>query len=108
MNIQKIKNMKINVFNVDKRVNRLIYIKKIIFLLFYFVINVFIQIYDNTCLLIDKNYMFYSKINFKLKFKKNVYLYIIDVNILIIQIRNNINKTYIVSRHVKLNYVFDY
>ena len=32
----------IDVVNVDKRVNRLIRIKKIIFLSFYFVINVFI------------------------------------------------------------------
>ena len=52
--------------------------------------------------------MFYSKINFKLKSKNDVYSYIVIINILIIQIRNIINKTYIVSRYVKLNRVFDY
>ena len=98
----------INIVNVDKRVDRLIRIKKIIFLSFYFVTNVFIQIRDNFCLSIDKNYIFYSKINLELKSKKNVYFYIVNVNISIIQIRNVINETYIISRYVKLNRVFDY
>ena len=98
----------INIVDVEKRVDRLIRIKKIIFLSFHFVTNVFIQIRDNFCLSIDKNYIFHSKINFELKSKNNVYFYIVDVNISIIQIRNIINETYIVSRHVKLNRVFDY
>ena len=57
----------INVVDVDKRVDRLIRIKKIISLLFYSIINVFIQIRDNFCLSIDKNYIFHSKINLELK-----------------------------------------
>ena len=127
INIQKVKSIKINVskrrlkidnyveflitinvIDVDKRVDRLIRIKRIIFLSSHFVINVFIQIRNNTCLSIDKNYIFYSKINFELKSKNNVYFYIVDVNILMIQIRNIINEIYIVLRHVKLNRVFDY
>ena len=98
----------INIINVEKRVDRLIRIKKIIFLSFYFVTNMFIQIRDNFYLSIDKNYMFHSKINFELKSKNDVYFYIVDVNMSIIQIRNIINETYIVSRHVKLNRVLDY
>ena len=89
INIQKIENMKINVLkrrlkidnyvefsisinvvNVNKRVDRLIRIKKIIFLLFYSIINVFIQIRDNFCLSIEKNYIFYSKIFFDFELKK--------------------------------------
>ena len=60
----------IDIANIDKRVDRLIRIKKIISLLFYSIINVFIQIRDNFYLLSSKNYMFYSKINFELKSKK--------------------------------------
>ena len=100
INIQKVENIKIkvlkrrlkinnhvkfsitiNVVDVDKRVDYLIRIKKIILLLFHFVTNVFIQIRDNTCLIINKNYIFYSKINFELKLKNDVYFYIVDVNI---------------------------
>ena len=127
INIQKIENMKINVskrrfkihncarfsiainiIDVDKRVDRLIRIKKIIFLSFYLIINVLIQIRDNFCLSIDKNYIFHSKVNFELKSKNNVYFYIVNINIFMIQIRNIINETYIISRYVKLNRVFDY
>ena len=68
----------------------------------------FVQIRDNLCLSIDKNYMFHSKINFEFKSKNDVFFYIVDVNISMIQIRNVIVETYIVSRHVKLNRVFDY
>ena len=71
----------INVVDVDKRVDRLIRIKKIISLLFYSIINVFIQIRDNFCLSIDKNYIFHSKINFELKSKNDVYFHIVDINI---------------------------
>ena len=127
INIQKIKDIKINVskrrlkinncvefsilinvIDVDKRVDRLIRIKKIVFLSFYFVTNVFIQIRDNFYLSIDNNYTFYSKINLELKSKNDVYFHIVDVNILIIQIRNVIDKTYIISRYVKLSRVFHY
>ena len=68
----------------------------------------FIQILNNTCLSINKNYMFYLKINFELKSKNNVYFHIVNVNMSIIQIRNIIDEIYIVLRHVKLNRVFDY
>ena len=66
----------IDVVNVDKRVNRLIRIKKIIFLLFHFIINVFIQIRHNFYLSINKKYMFYSKINLELKSKKKTFIFI--------------------------------
>ena len=98
----------INIVDVKKRVNRLIRIKKVISLSFYFVTHVLIQIRDNVYLSIDKNYIFYSKINLELKLKNNVYFHIVNVNISIIQIRNIIDETYIVSRHVKLNHVLDY
>ena len=127
INIQKIENMKINVskrrlkiddcvefsilinvVDVDKYLDRLIRIKKIIFLSFHSMINILIQVRDNFCLLIDKNYIFYSKIFFDLESKKNIYFHIVNVNIFIIQIRNVIDETYIISRHVKLNRILDY
>ena len=92
----------INIVNVDKRVNRLIRIKKIVFLSSHFVTNMFIQIRDNFCLSINKNYMFHSKVFFDFESKKNVYFHIVNANIFIIQIRNIIDETYIISRHVKL------
>ena len=60
----------IDVVNIDKRVDCLIRIKKIISLSSHSIINVFIQIRDNFCLLSSKDYMFYSKVNFELKSKK--------------------------------------
>ena len=98
----------IDVVNVDKRVDRLIRIKKIIFLSFYFVTNVFIQIRNNFCLSIDKDYIFYSKVFFDLESKENVYFYIVNINMFMIQVRNVIDETYIISRYVKLNRVLDY
>ena len=99
----------INVVNVEKRVDYLIRIKKLILLLFYSIINISIQIRNNFCLLVDKNYMFHSKVNLELKLKKkNIYFYIINVNMSIIQIRNIIDEIYIISRHVELNRIFDY
>ena len=98
----------IDVVSIDKRVNRLIRIKKVISLLSHSIINVFIQIRNNFCLLFDKNYIFHSKINFELKSKNDVYFHIVDVNISMIQIRNVIDEIYIISRHAKLNRVLDY
>ena len=57
----------INIVDVKKRVNCLIRVKKIISLQSHFVINILIQIRDNFVLSIDKNYIFYSKINLELK-----------------------------------------
>ena len=98
----------IDVVNTNKRVDRLIRIKKIMSLSSHSIINVLIQIRDNFCLSIDKNYIFHFKVNFELKSKNNVYSHIINVNIFIIQIRNVIDEVYIISRHVKLNRVLDY
>ena len=53
----------INIIDVEKRVDRLIRIKKIISLSFYSIINVSIQIRNNFDLSIDKNYIFHSKVN---------------------------------------------
>ena len=77
-------NVIINIVDVEKRVDRLIRIQKMIFLSSHFITNVFIQIRDNFCLLIDKDYMFHSKINFELKLENDVYFYIVDVNMSII------------------------
>ena len=98
----------VDIVSIDKRVDRLIRIKRIISLSFYSIINVFVQIRDNFCLLFDKDYIFHSKINFELKSKKDVYSHIVNVNSFIIQIRNIIDETYIISRYVKLSRVLDY
>ena len=74
----------INVVDVDKRIDRLIRIKKVIFLSSHSIINVFIQIRDNFCLSIDKDYMFHSKVNLELKLKDDVYSHIININIFMI------------------------
>ena len=64
----------IDIVNIDKRVDYLIRIKKIISLSFYSIINVFIQIRDNFYLSSSKDYIFHSKIHFELK-KKHLFLY---------------------------------
>ena len=52
--------------------------------------------------------MFYSKISFDFKSKNDVFIYIVDVNMNIIQIRNVTHKTIIISRYAKLKRVMNY
>ena len=77
-------------------------------MLFQLIINVFIQVRNNFKLSINKNYMFYSKVSFNLNSKNNVFIYIVDVNILIIQIRNIIYKATIIFRYIKLKHVINF
>ena len=52
--------------------------------------------------------MFYFEISFNLNLKNNVFIYIINVNVFMIQIRNVINKIIIISRYAKLNRILNY
>ena len=52
--------------------------------------------------------MFYFEIFFNLNSKNNVFIYIINVNVFIIQIRNVINKIIIILRYAKLNRILNY
>ena len=52
--------------------------------------------------------MFYFKVLFNLSSKNNVFIYIINVNIFIIQICNVINKITIILRYTKLNRILNY
>ena len=52
--------------------------------------------------------MFYFEISFNLNLKNNVFIYIINVNVFMIQIRNVINKITIILRYAKLNRILNY
>ena len=98
----------INVFNVDKRVKRIIKNKQIISLSLMLIINVSIQMRNNSFLSKKRDYMFYSKVFFNFDVENDVFIYIIDVNMSIIQIRNVTSKIVIIFRYVKLKRIMNY
>ena len=57
---------------------------------------------------IDKNYNFHFISNIKLNSKKDFLTHIIDVNIVIVQIKNIINQFCVLSRNVKIKKFRDY
>lgn len=91
---------------VDTRINRIIKIKKFVSLSFYFVTKISIQMFDNSLLSIDKNYIFHFEINFQFESKNNVLVHVVNVNMFIMQIRNVTNTIITINRHVKFDRVF--
>ena len=98
----------IDVFNVDKRIKRIIKNKQIVSLSSMFVINVSTQMRNNSILSIERDYMFHFEASFNFETKSDVFIYIIDVNMSIIQIRNVTSKIVIIFRHVKLKRIMNY
>ena len=98
----------IDVFNVDKHVKQIIKNKQIVLLSSMSIINVSIQIRNNSFLLKKGDYMFYSKTFFNFDVESDVFIHIIDVNMSIIQIRNVTSKIVIIFRHVKLKSIMNY
>lgn len=108
MNIENYKKFSINIkmSTVDTRINRIIKIKKFVSLSFYFVTKISIQMFDNSLLSIDKNYIFHFEINFQFESKNNVLVHVVNVNMFIMQIRNVTNTIITINRHVKFDRVF--
>ena len=98
----------IDVFNVDKRVKRIIKNKQIVSLSSISITNMLIQIRNNLFLSKKRDYMFHSKTFFNFDVESDVFIRIIDVNISMIQIRNVTSKIVIIFRHVKLKRIMNY
>ena len=98
----------IEIISQKKRIDRIVRNRQQLSLSFFFVINVSMQIRDNATLSIDRDYMFHLKASFDFDSKNDVFIYIVDVNINMIQIRNATHKTIIIFRHVKLKRVMNY
>ena len=56
----------------------------------------------------DKIFLFESQCKQNLDFEKNVYVYIVDVNLSKMLIRNIINQSITLTRRVKLNIITKY
>ena len=69
---------------------------------------VFVKIRDQS-LSTNKNYNFESKQNFQqLKFENDFFNHIIDVHLAVVQIRNVINVSIILSKHAKIDMLRDF
>ena len=72
------------------------------------IINVLIQMRNNLTLFVERDYMFHFETSFNFEVKNDVFIYIIDINMSIIQIRNVTSKIVIIFRHVKLKRIINY
>ena len=63
---------------------------------------------NNLILFVERDYMFHFKTSFNFDAENDVFIYIIDVNMSIIQIRNITSKIVIIFRHVKLKRIMNY
>ena len=98
----------IKITNQNKRVDRIARNRQQLSLSSMSIINVLMQIRDNSALSFDRNYMFHSKTSFNFKSKNDVFIHIVDANMSMMQIRNVITKAIIISRHAKLERVLNY
>ena len=98
----------INVFNVNKRVKRIIKNKQIVSLSSMSIINVLIQMRNNSTLFVERDYMFYFETLFNFNVENDVFIHIININISMIQIRNVTSKIVIIFRYVKLKRIMNY
>ena len=57
---------------------------------------------------IDRNYFFHSKKNVRFETKNDFFVHIIDVNIIVVQMKNVIDVSIIISRNSKLNKLQNY
>ena len=63
---------------------------------------------NNSFLSKKRDYMFHSKTFFNFDVENDVFIYIINVNMSMIQIRNVTSKIVIIFRHVKLKRIMNY
>ena len=73
-----------------EQINRIIYLIDLTIISSHTTIVIVVK-FRERAFSIDKNYNFYSILNIKLKLNENFFAYIIDANIVVVQIKNVIN-----------------
>ena len=89
------------------KINRIVKFYHIVTISIYIVITTSFK--QNIELSIERNYSFQSHIiSFNFEIKNNILTHIVDFKTSIIQVKNVIDKTIIVSKHTKLNKIIDF
>ena len=88
--------------NNDERVNRIIRVITIVIISFHFTIAIIVKFRDKS-MSINRDYFFHFISNVRFESNDEFFVYIVDVNIDVVQIRNVINKSCIISRNVKID-----
>ena len=89
------------------KINRIVKFYHIVTILIYIVITTSFK--QNIKLSIERNYSFQSHIiSFNFEIKNNIITHIVDFKTSIIHVKNVIDKTIIVSKHIKLNKLIDF
>ena len=98
----------INIIAKERRIFRAIKNANQLTIFAYFCVFVSVKIKKNI-LSLNRNYFFYFKQNFvALKSKDSFFNYIIDANIVVVQIRNILNRSYVLSKNAKIDMLRDF
>ena len=98
--------VKLNVIAIN-RVDRAVRVFKQFIISFHIYMIVSIKIRDQV-LSIDRDYFFHSKKNVRFGAKNDFFVYITNVNLAVVQIKNAINQSIIIFRNFKLNKLQNY
>ena len=98
---------KLHVISRDKRVNRVIKFLKQLIISSHTHITISIKIREQT-LSTNRDYFFHSLKNSRLKAKDDFFAHIIDVNLIVVQVRNSTNQSITIFRNFKLEKLNDY
>ena len=98
---------KLHVIFRDRRVNRIVKFLKQLIIFSHIHMIVFVKIREQT-LSTNRDYFFHSLEDNRLKAENDFFVHIIDVNFIVVHIRNSTNQSIIISRNFKLNKLNDY
>ena len=93
--------------NNDEQINRIIRVITIVIISSHFTITIIVKFRDKS-MSIDRNYFFHFISNVRLESNNEFFVYIVDVNVDVVQIRNATNKFCIISRNVKIDKLHDF
>ena len=99
--------IKLYVISRDARVNKIIKIIKQLIIFLYIYIIIFVKI-RNQFVLVDRDHFFHFRNDNRLKTKNKFFVYIINVNFIIVQIRNVTNQIIVIFRNFKLKKLKNY
>ena len=90
-----------------ERVNRIIYLIDLTIISSHTTIIIIVK-FRERAFSIDKNYSFYFILNIKLKLNENFFIYIIDINIIVVYVRNVIDQVCVLFKNAKIDKFRDY
>ena len=90
-----------------KRVDRIMRITILTIILLFTTMSILIK-FRKRFISINKDYNFYFILNVRFKFNGDVFAYIINVNIIFVQIRNAIDKLCVLFKNIKIKRLRNY